>query len=104
MIHSMIRGTDVTVRFQPSGAQVRAARGETLMDAVRRAGLPLASACGADALCGRCGVRVLSGAESLGAESPDETRAKQRNRIDPELRLACRARIAGDCVVGASYW
>jgi adenylate cyclase len=95
---------NVQVRFHPSGAHVSAPAGTMLMDAVLRAGLPIASACGADGLCGRCGVRVLAGAESLIVEGADETRAKQRNRIDPELRLACRTVLSGDLEVTASYW
>ena len=80
------------------------ARGTTLLDAARRAGLPMASACGADGLCARCGVEILAGAESLSAETEAERRQKRRNRIDPMLRLACRAAAEGDVEVTAGYW
>lgn len=76
----------------------------TLLEAARRAGLPMASACGADGICGRCGLRVLTGAGALSAESADETEVKRRNRIDPDLRLACRAGVHGPVAVTASYW
>jgi 2Fe-2S ferredoxin len=92
------------VRFQPSGQQLRVASGTSLLDAARRAGLPVASACGADGLCGRCGMRVLAGEAHLSAETPGESRIKQRNRIAPELRLACRASVGGDVEVTAPYW
>lgn len=78
--------------------------GTTVLEAVRRAGLPIASACDASALCGRCGVRVLSGAETLTGESAAETKAKTRNRVADELRLACRVRVEGDLEITASYW
>jgi adenylate cyclase len=64
----------------------------------------VASACGADGICGRCGLRVLAGGESLPEETEAERRIKQRNRVDAELRLACRARLAGDLDVTATYW
>ena len=83
---------------------MRAAAGDTLLDAVRRAGLPIASGCAADGLCGRCGVRVLRGATSLAEESAAEKRAKQRNRTAPELRLACQTMLNDDLEVTASYW
>ncbi len=81
---------------------MRVARGATLLDATRRAGLPVARACGGAGLCSRCGVHVLSGPVSV--ESADEAHAKRANRVAPELRLACLARLEGDVVVTAAYW
>jgi adenylate cyclase len=78
--------------------------GTSLLEAVRSAGLPIASACGAQALCGRCGVRVLRGGDALGPETPAETDSKRRNRVPGELRLACRVAVEGDLEVTASYW
>jgi ferredoxin len=95
---------DVTVRFQPSGRSLRVPRGTTLLDAVRGAGLPMASACGAQRLCGRCGLEILDAAAPLCAESEEERRAKQRNRADPRSRLACCVSLETDTVVRAPYW
>jgi 2Fe-2S ferredoxin len=92
------------VRFAPSGRSVRVPSGTTLFDAIRRAGLPLATACGAEALCGRCGVRVLAGAESLAPESAVEAAAKRRNRVAPALRLACLVTAAGELELTTDYW
>ena len=93
---------DCEVRFHPSQQRVRVPRGASLLDAARGAGLPVARACGGTGLCSRCGVRVLSGPVSV--ESADEAHAKRANRVDPELRLACLARLQGDVVVTAAYW
>jgi len=95
---------DLLVRFQPSGRTVRVERGTTLLEAARRAGLPMASACGADGICARCGLRVIAGELALSPESEGEARQKRRNRIDPALRLACRAQALGDVEVTAGYW
>jgi len=97
------------VRLRPSapGAPARTVqvpRGTTLLEAVRRAGLPIARACGGGGLCARCGVEVLAGGEALPAPSPGEADAKQRNRVAAELRLACRVEVRGPLEVTASYW
>ncbi len=95
------------VRFVPShGAPRREAvrTGTTLLAAVRAAGLPLASACDARGLCGRCGLEVLGGAGALSAPDAREAEVLRRNRQTPGLRLACRARVAGNVVVRAPYW
>ena len=98
-----------TLRLRPSSpaAAVRTVvvpSGTTLLEAVRRAGLPIARACGGGGLCGRCGVEVLAGAEGLPAPSAAETGAKQRNRVAAELRLACQLELSGPLEVTASYW
>jgi adenylate cyclase len=92
------------VRFRPSGRSVRVPRGTTLLEAAQRAKLPVASACGAAGLCGRCGMLILSGARSLAAEDEIETRVKRANRVDPSERLACRIAPTDDIEVTARYW
>ncbi len=79
-------------------------RGTTLLEAARRAKLPVASACGAAGLCGRCGMRILSAAVSLAAEGDDEARVKRANRVDSSERLACRIAPTDDIEVTARYW
>jgi uncharacterized 2Fe-2S/4Fe-4S cluster protein (DUF4445 family) len=95
---------DFEVRFLPSGRRVRVPRGTMLLDAARRAALPVASACGAVALCGRCGLEVVAGTDALGDETAEERRAKRSNRIEPGLRLACRTAVVADLEVTAPYW
>jgi len=92
------------VRFLPSGRVVRVPAGTPLLEAARQAGLPVASACGGDGVCGRCGLRVLGGVGALTQETDRERRSKRANRVDPGLRLSCRAALAGDCTVSAPYW
>jgi len=83
---------------------VRVPAGTPLIDAARRAALPIASACGGDGLCARCGVEILASAGPVAEETPAESAAKRRNRIAPGLRLACRLRVASDLSVSAPYW
>jgi uncharacterized 2Fe-2S/4Fe-4S cluster protein (DUF4445 family) len=95
---------DAEVTFRPSGKQVRVPVGTTILDAARRVGLPVASACAAHGLCGRCGVTVLSGASRVSAETPRETEAKRANRTEAKQRLSCMTTISGDVEITASYW
>ncbi len=76
--------------------------GTTLLEATRRAELPVASSCGADGVCARCGLEILEGRNSI--ERERERNIKERNRIDPKLRLACRVTISCDLTVTAPYW
>jgi len=93
-----------TVRFEPSGVEIDVAAGTTLLEAARRAGLPVASACDRQFTCGRCGMFLLSGDERVTAESKREAEIKRRNRVDPELRLSCVIRVSADLTVTAPYW
>ncbi len=90
------------LRLLPSERTVEVRKGTLLIDAIRDAGLPIARACGDDLVCGSCGVRVLEG--QVTREAPVERDAKERNRIDPELRLACVVRVHHDLTVAADYW
>jgi len=76
----------------------------TLLEATRQAGLPIASACGENGACARCGLEIVEGARNIAIESERERIIKERNRIDPTLRLACRVRPRGDLTVRATYW
>ncbi len=96
-----------TIRFEPAHAaprQVDVAEGTTLLDAALAAGLPVARACGGDALCARCGLVILDGGDALSGEQGEEREAKRRNRVDPRERLACRARVLGPVAATAGYW
>lgn len=95
---------DAEVTFRPSGKQVRVPTGTTILDAARRVGLPVASGCAANGLCGRCGVTVLAGASAVSTETSGEAEAKSLNRVDPSQRLSCMTTISGDVEITASYW
>jgi adenylate cyclase len=90
------------VRCLPDDVAVEVPAGTLLTDAIRAAGLPIATACGDELVCGRCGVRILRGA--VAREKPVERRAKRRNRVPDALRLACVIRVHGDLEVTADYW
>lgn len=92
------------MRFLPSDVTIRVATGTSVLAAARSAGLPIASACSGDGLCARCGVEIVEGSTDLAAEGATETQAKQANRIDAGLRLACRVEVSSNLTITAPYW
>ncbi|MCU0280737.1 MAG: adenylate/guanylate cyclase domain-containing protein [Acidimicrobiia bacterium] len=87
------------VRFLPDEIVVDAVPGETLLAASRRAGVPLASACGGEAACTTCRVVVVEGGDGLEPPPPDEAAVLAPLGADAALRLGCRARVRGPVVV-----
>jgi adenylate cyclase len=97
------------VRFRTSSQErpersLEAEAGTSLLEAVRQVGLPIARACGGGGLCAKCGLAILAGGDALEPPSPAEQRAKERNRVPVELRLACQVTIRGPLEVSAGYW
>lgn len=92
------------VTFQPSGKRVEVPTGTSLFAAARQAGLPVASSCQSDFVCGKCHMKLLAGAEHLSSQTEEERRLLQKERQPPEFRISCRATVAGDCTVTTSYW
>ncbi|MDI6895575.1 MAG: ASKHA domain-containing protein [Bacillota bacterium] len=86
------------VEFQPLGRRVQVAGGATVLEAVQLLGRELGdwgvvATCGGQGRCGRCLVRVVSGAVSGADEQELELLARQGA---VGYRLACRARVLGD--------
>ena len=90
------------VRFEPSGIELEVPSGTRLYDAVKAADLPVASSCGAEGTCGKCGIKVLSG--TLSEPTLHERRVSADNRVADDMRLSCMATIESDLVVTADYW
>jgi len=87
------------VRFLPDEMTVETRPGETLLDAARRLGIPLVSACGGDAACSTCRVMVVEGAERMAAPPPDEAVLLAPLGPDGGIRLGCRAIPEGPVTV-----
>ena len=86
-----------TVTFYPSGRKVKVHTGSRVYDAIRAADLPVASSCGAEGTCGKCGIRVMQGRVS--AASSHEERVLAANRAEPSMRLSCMTNVETDLVV-----
>lgn len=78
--------------------------GANLMDALLNAGLPVASSCLGDGVCGRCRIQVIQGKENLSAINTIEEIVRTRLRVPPDVRISCQTLVLGDVVIDASYW
>ena len=94
----------MNVRFVPLDKSADAKANETLLDAARRANVPLGNSCGGIGICARCRVRVVEGAENLGAPTSVEERISKQRGLASDERLACQAVVLGDCAVTTTYW
>ena len=68
----------------------------TLLDAVRRVGLPLGQSCRGEGICRSCIVEVLAGADQLPPPAALELRQLRPDTHDPAAppqRLACQVRV-----------
>lgn len=86
------------VEFNPGGIKVNVEKGSTLLQAIQKAGLPLASYCGGLGACGKCKVVVKEGLENLSSLTRSELKLLDQRSLGENTRLACRARIEGDYV------
>ena len=94
----------MNVRFVPLDKSADAKANETLLDAARRANVPLGNSCGGIGICARCRVRVVEGAENLSAPTSVEERVSQQRGLAADERLACQAVVLGDCAITTTYW
>lgn len=74
------------------------------MKSLLSAGLPVASSCQGDGICARCRVRVIEGLHNLSPINAREEILRERNRLMPEVRIACQTFVRGDVVVDTDYW
>ena len=81
------------IDFQPVGKRQQYTKPVTILEAAREAGIHLKSICGGKGECGKCRVRVRSGAISPLTEA--EKRILSLDEIEEGYRLACRTVLQG---------
>jgi 2Fe-2S ferredoxin len=92
------------IRIEPSGIEVFATDGESVMAAARRHGLDWPTVCGGHGSCRTCYLVVVEGADrflpagAAEAEAITEIARSFGRRVE-QIRLACQANISGNVVV-----
>lgn len=92
------------VTFLPSKKEIDVTWGTTLFDAAHQAGLPVASSCNGDGVCGKCAMQVVSGGDKLSESTPLEEKLLKKERHPPTDRISCQVEVQGDCTVTTRYW
>lgn len=91
------------VRFEPSGAQVGADTGMSLLDIAERGAQPIEAGCRMG-VCGADPVAVVDGMSCLSPVGGDELNTLYRLGFGPNTRMACCARIraGGEVIVSTT--
>jgi len=85
--------------------EVAVAEAQSLFEALRQAEQPIASSCDGAAVCGRCVVSVLDGAQSLSAMDAVERAVLRNEAAHEHQRLACQSFALGPGIVlSTDYW
>jgi len=79
-----------TITVLPAGRTVQAAPGTTLAEAVAQAGILFSQDCGGRGTCGKCRLRLLSGAVTPATEI--EGKHRQQGHMQEQEVLACQRR------------
>ncbi|WP_421862330.1 adenylate/guanylate cyclase domain-containing protein [Motiliproteus sp.] len=90
-----IRQARVRVRL-PAQTLLKARHGQTLLEALREAGIEHSSVCGGRGRCTTCRVRVMEGLDQLAPADGLERAALDGVQADRDVRLACQLRLTND--------
>lgn len=63
----------------------------TLLALARRAGIPIGHPCRGEGICGKCGVKILEGAELLEPPTEQELELLRNEGSEPGTRMSCLA-------------
>ncbi len=92
------------IRFVRKFPDIEVPAGSLLMEALLKAGLPVASSCHGDGICGKCRIQIVGGTENLTKINDIETIVRDRLKVPREYRISCQARVTGDILIDTSYW
>lgn len=92
------------IRFVKDLPEITVENGAVLMEALLKAGLPVASSCHGDGICARCRITIIAGMENLSQINPVEQILRDRLKIAREIRISCQTKVLGDITIDASYW
>lgn len=92
------------IRFARKYPDLEVDSGTLLMEALLKAGLPVASSCHGDGICGKCRIQILEGAENLSKIQDVEQLVRDRLSVPKEYRISCQTRVLGDIRIDTSYW
>jgi 2Fe-2S ferredoxin len=93
-----------TISFVKGQPDIIAAPGENLMEALMKAGLPVASSCGGEGVCCKCVIKIISGIENLSERNATETDLKEIHDLSRNERVSCQTQVNGDIKVDTDYW
>ena len=85
-----------TLKSLPDDMRIECGEGETVLEALRRAHIPIASTCGGKAKCSTCRIWILDGVEACPPRTETELLLTDRLGLGSNIRLACQLRPKAD--------
>ena len=67
--------------------------GQTILEASLRSGIPHYHACGGNAKCSTCRIKIVEGSENLSSISRKEQKLRKSITLSPDVRLACQTTV-----------
>lgn len=92
------------IQFLKNRKPLKAKKKQNLMKALLQANIPVASSCGGEAVCGKCRVQVIAGAENLSSENTAEKLVREKYQIPNDFRLSCQCLVQDDITIDTAYW
>lgn len=74
------------------------------MASLLKAGMPVASSCQGDGICGKCKIEIIDGEKNLSAVESREQILSLRLKIKPPYRVSCQTKVFGDVTIDTTYW
>jgi ferredoxin, 2Fe-2S len=93
-----------TINFRKNRPALNVPKGANLMKALMDAKIPVASSCRGDAVCAKCRIEIVAGAENLSPENDAEAFLRQRHSVPKKERISCQVEVLGDITIDAAYW
>jgi len=85
------------IRFEPDGIEAEVPAGTTILEAARKAGAQVGSACGGVCACSTCHVYVKEGLTALSSASEREEDIMDKAfDVQANSRLGCQSRMEED--------
>jgi 2Fe-2S ferredoxin len=75
----------------------------SVMDNLLKKGIPVASSCGGDGICGKCRMKVFT-PDELPAASDLEKNTLKKNNAEAGERLSCQLFLKGNAMLETTYW
>ncbi len=92
------------ITFVKNKAPIDIPEGIVLMEALLAHGIPVASSCKGDGICGKCRMRIIEGVEHLASKSAAEIAVLEKNQANVGERLSCQIQVLKDLKVDTGYW
>ena len=84
--------------------EIEVDQGANLMESLLKAGLPVASSCNGDGVCGKCRMRLTPKKGAASEVQELEFFLIQKYQLSQIERIACQVSVLEDLTVETTYW